>query len=153
MNSMTTISCASAEECLPWQKKLQIQWFKRLMSKRSNVYQSLIWVDQLCPHGFNDLSIQKCKNQIFPLHIFSQYNWGSDFQNMLSFKVICDFLIWVNPVGLSLVIFYFGFQSREGLHRNMVMLLIVGLHGSKGPSVFLQCDHKVLFFHGPNEVS
>ena len=139
MNSMTKIH-------LQDKRKLHIKWFNRLMSIRSNVYLSFIWVHQLSPYGCNDFPIQKCKNQIFPLYIFSQYSWGRDFQKMPLLISSVTF-----SSGLSLVIFCFGFQSWEGLHRNIVILLMVGLHRSKAPS--MQSDQKILLFdgHGSNE--
>ena len=139
MNLMTKIH-------LHDKRKLHIKWFNRLMSKRSNVYQSFIWVKQLPPHGCNDFPLQKCKNQIFHLYIFSQYSWGRDFQKMLLLMSSVTF-----SFGLSLVIFCFGFLSWEGLHRNIVILLMVGLHRSKDPS--MQSDRKILLFHGSNKVS
>ena len=109
------------------------------MSKRSsNVYKSFKVISSL-----NDVSIQECKNQIFSLPIFSQYNLGPDFQDMLSFNDICNFFIWLNPVGLLLVIFCLGFQSWESLHRNMVVLPIVGLPGSKAQLVSLSASASV----------
>ena len=54
--------------------------------------------DELSPQSLNDLSVEKCKDQIFLLNIFGKSNKGRDFKHMLLFKVIYYFFSWENPI-------------------------------------------------------
>ena len=44
--------------------------------------------DVLSSQSLNDLSVEKCKDQIFLLNIFGKYNKKRDFKHMLLLKVI-----------------------------------------------------------------
>ena len=83
--------------------------------------------DELSPQSLNDLSVEKCKDQIFLLNIFGKSNKGRDFKHMLLFKVIYFFFSWVDPVCFSHIIFCTSFQSGEGLNTNGILLLVVRL--------------------------
>ena len=74
--------------------------------------------DELSSQSLNDLSVKKCKDQIFLLDIFDKYNKGRDFKHMLLFKVIYYFFSWVNPICFLYIIFCTSFQSGEGLNNS-----------------------------------
>ena len=73
--------------------------------------------DVLSPKSVKDLSVKKCKDQIFLLNIFSKYIRGHDFKHMLFFKVIYYFFSLVSPICFLYIIFCKSFQS-EGLYNS-----------------------------------
>ena len=74
--------------------------------------------DELSPQSLNDLSVEKCKDQIFLLNVLGKYNKGRDFKHMLLIKLIYYFFSWVNPICFLYIIFCTSFQSGEGLNNS-----------------------------------
>ena len=81
--------------------------------------------DELSPKSLNDLSVEKCKDQIFLLYIFGKCNRGPDFKHMLLFKVIYYFFSRLNPICFPYMIVCTNFQSGEGLNTSGMLLLVV----------------------------
>ena len=84
--------------------------------------------------------VQKCKNQIFPFDIFCPSNWRSDFKDVLPFKVIDNFLIKIDPICFSLIIFCSGFQFGN-------LLLWFSVWQELARKCYLAADSKIAQIH------
>ena len=111
-----------------------------------------IRVEELYPKSLNDLSVEKCKGQIFSLDIFGKCNIEPDFKHMLHFKVISFFLSWVDQICFPQIIFCTSFQSGEGLKTNGILLLVVWLDWPKVLTIFFQSNNKLFLLKWPLEI-